>query len=96
MNAIVETNVRWYLKHRMHYKDYDCGAILFNMRELARAAGHELDERFRHAGLSSGPEGRIAAGLVDLAMGGGGCETPEYAIRQQINEWLIHTPPMGN
>ncbi len=95
MNSIVEANVRAYLKDRLQYDPYECGAIVKNMRSLARAAGHDLDERFARAGLGAGPEGRVAAGIVDLALGGGGSETSGYAIRQEIDRWLRTTPQTG-
>ena len=42
-----------------------------------------------------GPVMRGPSSSHTVAMGGGGAETPEYAIRQQINTWLVKTPPMG-
>jgi len=95
MNSIDEAKVRGYLQYQMHYDPYECGAILHNIRDLARIAGHELDHRFAHAGLGAGPEARVAAGIVDLALGGGGCETSRYAINQEIGHWLRTTPPTG-
>ncbi|MCK4341233.1 MAG: hypothetical protein KAY37_05855 [Phycisphaerae bacterium] len=95
MNAIVEHEVVDYLKNRLHYDPWDCGTILECMRSLARMAGHGLDNRFRHAGLGAGPEARVAAGIVDLAMMGGGCETTQYTIRKHITDWLLHNPRKG-
>ncbi len=95
MNSIVEAKVRTYLQDRLHYDPYECGAVVKNLRSLARTAGHELDDRFAHSGLGSGPEGRVAAGIVELALGGGGSETSMYTIRQEIDRWLRTTPLTG-
>jgi hypothetical protein len=95
MNSIDEARVRGYLYYRLNYDPYQVGAIVYNMTELARAAGHELDHRFADAGLGAGPECRVASGIINLALGGGGCETSMYAIRQEINKWLLTTPPKG-
>ncbi len=95
MNSIVEEELRMYLVNRLHYDPYQCGTILEVMRALARMAGHDFDHRFRHAGLGAGPEARVAAGLVDLAMGGGGCETSPYTIRKHIDDWLLKNPAKG-
>ncbi len=95
MNSIDEANVRNYLRYRLQYDPYECGSIVYNIRSLARMAGHDIDHRFAHAGLGAGPEARIAAGIVDLALGGGGCETSMYTIRQEIDRWLRVTPPKG-
>lgn len=93
MNSIVEANVRSYLVNELRYRLYDTGTILDQMRSLASMAGHDLDERFAYAGLGAGPEARIASRLVDYALvGGGGTETPETAIRKQIDEWLRRNP----
>jgi len=88
MNAIVEAKVGDYLRNRLHYRAYDIGTVVECMRALAGVGGNEVDEPFRFAGLGAGPEARIAAGLVDLALLGGGCETSEYAIRAQVNDWI--------
>jgi len=95
MNSLVEAKVVDYLVNRLHCDPFDCGTVLQCMRSLACAAGHELDERFRFAGLGAGPEGRMAAGIVDLAMMGAGCETTEYAIRQQLTTWITRNPRKG-
>ena len=95
MNSIVEAEVRDYLRYRLRYDPYQCGAIMQRIRRLARMAGHDLDHRFAHAGLGAGPEARVAAGIVDLARGGGGCETSAYAIRKEIDQWLRTSPPTG-
>lgn len=95
MDAIVEARVRDYLRSKWHYSPYQCGAIVYCLRNLARMAGYDLDDRFASAGLGAGPEARIATGIVDLALGGGGCETSAYAIRQQIDQWLRTTSPHG-
>jgi hypothetical protein len=95
MNSIVEAKIGDYLRNVMYYDPYECGAILYNMRNLARIAGHDFDDRFAHAGLGAGPEARIAAGITDLALGGGGCETSSYTIRMETERWLRTTPRMS-
>ena len=49
----------------------------------------------RYAGLGAGPEARIASGITDKALGGGGCETSDYAVRSQIREWLLRNVRRG-
>ena len=95
MNSIEVAKVQAYLQYTLHYDPYQVGAIIHNIRNLARMGGHDLDHRFSHAGLGAGPEARIAAGIVELALGGGGCETSMYTIRKEIGKWLLTTPPMG-
>lgn len=95
MNSLVEAEVGDYLIKRLHYHPFDCGTILECMRSLARMSGGDLDEHFRWVGLGAGPEARIASGITDLALGGGGCETSDYAIRAQIRDWLLKNPRRG-
>ncbi len=95
MNSIVEAEIRDYLRNRLHYDPYECGAIVTRMRELARVGGYDLNHKFAGSGLGAGPEARIAAGIVDLATGGGGCETATYVIRKEIDQWLRTSPPTG-
>jgi hypothetical protein len=95
MDSIVEAKVKSYLRNRLYCNPYDCGAILNKIRSLARVGGHDLNSRFAHAGLGAGPEARIAASIVDRAMGGGGAATTEHAIRIAIDRWIRTSPPMG-
>ncbi|MCK4660644.1 MAG: hypothetical protein KAV82_14070 [Phycisphaerae bacterium] len=95
MDSIDEAKVMGFLRYRLNYDPYEVGTIIYNMRDLARMAGHALDHRFGGAGLGAGPEARIACGIVELALGGGGCETSMYTIRQEIARWLRTTPPKG-
>ena len=95
MNSIEEAKVRAYLQYELHYDPYDVGTIIYCMRNLAGMAGHDLDHRFARAGLGAGPEARVAAGIVDLALGGGGCETAMYTIRTEIDRWLRTTSAKG-
>lgn len=88
MNSIVEAKVNDLLTNNFHYHSHDCGTIIERIRSLALAAGHDLDDRFAHAGLGAGPEARIASVIVDRAMLGGGCEAPDYAIRQEVDRWI--------
>jgi len=93
MNSIEEAKVRKFLYYDLHYDPYQVGTIIYNMNELARVTGHELDHRFAGAGLGAGPECRVASGIVDLALGGGGCETSMY--RKEIEMWLLKSPSKG-
>jgi len=95
MNSLAEAKVRDYLVNFYHYDPYECGTVLECMRDLARVAGHELDERFRHLGLAAGPEASIAAAIVDRALGGPGSDTSEYTIRAQIDNWIRLHPAKG-
>jgi hypothetical protein len=95
MNSLVEAKVKDYLIQRLRYAPHACGRVVEHMRSLARVAGYDLDERFRHASLGAGPEARVASGIVDLALGGGGCETSEYAIRTHLNDWIRRHPVKG-
>ena len=95
MNSIDEAKVRGYLQYDLHYDPYQTGTVLYNMTSLARAAGHEIDHRFAIAGLGAGPECRVASGITNLALGGGGCETSMYAIRKEITRWLETTSAKG-
>ena len=91
MNSIVEARIGDYLRNRLRLRPYDCGAVVYCIQNLARMAGHDLDDRFAGAGLGAGPEARVASAIVDLALGGGGCETSEYTIRLEVGRWLRTT-----
>jgi hypothetical protein len=95
MDSIVEARIKDFLQYDLHYRAYDCGTIVECMNDLARMAGYDLDDQFARAGLGAGPEARIAAGIVDRALGGGGCETSDYAIRTEINRWVRSHPRKG-
>ena len=95
MNSIVEAKVRDLLLNWYHYDPIQAQTAVVTIRDLARAAGHDLDGRFAHAGLGAGPECRVATGIVDRATLGGGCETSDYAIRKEIDYWLLHRAPVG-
>ena len=88
MNSIVEGRVETFLNSSLHYDPQDCGTIVGAMRALARVVGHDLDERFAHASLGAGPEGRMAAGILGRALHEGGCETSDDAIKATIDRWL--------
>ncbi len=95
MNAIVEAKVADFLRNWLRCNPYDCGTILECIRHAARVAGYDVDDRFRFANLGSGPEGRIASGIVDRALLGGGCESSDYAMRAQIDAWIRYNPVKG-
>jgi len=92
MDSLVEAKVRDYLRDCMRCGPVECGTVLVNMRSVARMSGFALDDRFANAGLGAGPEARVASAIVQLALGGGGVETPEYTIRSQVDRWLRTTP----
>jgi len=95
MNSLVEGKLDMYLRHWLHVDYYDCGVIISKIRFLAEMAGHDLDDRFRHAGMGAGPEARVAAGIVDRACLGGGCETSDYTIRQHLDQWVRSAKQIG-
>jgi hypothetical protein len=97
MNAIAEARVRNYLISDLHYSPLQAGTIIFNMRALAKAGGHDLDEEFGFAGLGAGPEARVASGIMRVAQTSHSeWETPEYNIKKEINLWLLKTPLKSN
>jgi hypothetical protein len=95
MNSVVEAKVNDLLTNELHYRPHDCGTVIEHIRDLARVAGHDLDERFAQAGLGAGPEARVASAIVEFALGGGGRETPEDAMRTEINRWIRINPRKG-
>jgi hypothetical protein len=95
MNSLVESDVKLYLQTWLRCDPFDCGTIVECMRNQARIAGHELDHRFAGAGLAAGPEARVAACIVERALGGNGCETSDYTVRKQIDDWIRLNPRKG-
>lgn len=96
MNSIVEARVRHFLANQYHCTPPEANTVATVMRSIARAAGYALDERFADAGLAAGPEARVASRIVGRALGEYGDETPEFAIRQQIDAWRrTHAPTTG-
>lgn len=95
MNSLLEAKLSDLLLQKYRLNPNDTGTVLECIRRHARVAGHELDTEYRFAGLGAGPEGRVAASLVDQALLGGGCESSEYAVKTQIKEWLRVTPRKG-
>ena len=95
MDSIVEAKVRDFLRNWLRADPHDCGTLVDKIWSLARMGGHDLDERFAGAGLGAGPEARVAAGIVDRALGGGGCETSDYTIKAHVAEWLRKNPSLG-
>lgn len=96
MNSLVEARVRTFLRNRLYRDAYECGAIMFNIRNCARVAGHDTDRRFAQAGLATGPDSRVASAIVDEATGGGGGNAvSHYEMKAQIDRWVRNTPQMG-
>ena len=97
MNSLVEARVKHYLRDCLNYDPYQCGAIMFSMRHSARVAGHALDHRFAGAGLSAGPDARVASCIVDRAACGGSGGDPVGMHDQTLtlDRWIRTAPPMG-
>ncbi len=96
MNSIVEEKVKGYLRTRLQRSPTECGAILFRMRKAAQVAGFGLNAYFGQAGLAAGPEARVAAGIVNHALGGGGGGVvSEGIMRDTLDRWVRTTPGMG-
>jgi hypothetical protein len=96
MNSIVEEKVKGYLRNRLQYDPYKCGAVLFNMRKVARVAGHDLDYRFARAGLAAGPDANVASTIVQRAIGAsGGTAVGEHVMKQTVDRWTRTTRSMG-
>jgi hypothetical protein len=95
MNMLVESRIRRFLRERLYVEHMNCGAILFNVRNLCRVSGYPLELSFGEAGLASGPESRVAAMLVNRAHLRTGDATSEYVVRGKLDEWVRKTPPMG-
>jgi hypothetical protein len=96
MNSIVEEKVKLFLVNRLKRPVTECGAILFNMRSLAKTAGFGLNAYFGQAGLAAGPDARVAAGVVNRALGGGGGDVvAEGMMNRVLDRWVLTTPGMG-
>ena len=96
MDSIMEARIKRFLIDRVRCDFYDCGAVVARMRQLARMSGFGLDGRFALAGLGAGPEARVAAGIVQRSLvGGGGTATAEKDITLAVNRWIRTNPPMG-
>ncbi len=96
MNSLVQSRIRRFLRERLYVKFSDLGAVMFNVRNLARTSGHPLDHTFGESGLASGPESRIACMLVNRAFGRTGDATSLYEVKNKIDEWIRTMPPMGS
>lgn len=95
MNSVVEAKIKDFLILNLKYKSNQVGPILDRIDQAAAMAGFEVDERFAAAGLGAGPEARIASRIVDYSLLGGGTETPEYAMKKEIDDWLKRSRPKG-
>lgn len=95
MDSLVQSRIRRFLRERLYVKYHDTGAIMFNVRNLARASAFALDDSFGESGLASGPESRVACMLVNRAFGRTGDATSLYVVKKKIEEWIRLTPPMG-
>ncbi len=96
MDSLLYARIKQYLQTRHQCDPHSCGAVVFNMRKVARMAGYDLDERFASAGLGAGPDAEAAAGIVQHAtVGGGGSAVSDYVVKQAIDRWSRMTPGMG-
>ena len=95
MNSVVEAKIKDYLILNLKYKSNQVGPILDKIDEAAAMAGFDVDERCAAAGLGAGPEARIASRIVDVSLLGGGSETPEYAMKKEIDDWLRRSKGKG-
>ena len=95
MDAINEAKVNDLLRNWFRYNPHDCGTVLEQITAVARVAGFGIEERFAEAGLGAGPEARVASRIVARALLEQGDETPDDAIRQEINRWLREHPRKG-
>ena len=75
----------------------ECGAIVFRMRSAAKTAGFALNAYFGRAGLSAGPDARVASGIVNRALGGGaGDVVSEGVMTHVLDRWVRTTQSMGH
>jgi len=90
MEPLVEEYVRMFLRTVFHLEPSQIKAVLERMTSAARVGGFDLDERFAEAGLSAGPEARVAAGIVaqSLVGVGGGGPVDEAEMHDTISRWL--------
>lgn len=95
MCNIAETKVESFLRNRLQFQPHECRVAVGKVRALARAAGHDVDHTFAHAGLGSGPEGRLASSLVQRALGGGGSAVTEQELKTVVQRWLRQSPPVA-
>lgn len=95
MHAPVDARVERFLTNRLQFKWSDTGTIIERMRSLARVGGFDLDSHFASAGLAAGPEARVAAGIVNYALGGGGSAVSEYEMKQWASRWVRTLRPKG-
>ena len=95
MDSLVQSRIRRFLRERLDVKYHDTGAIMYNLRKLARTSAFALDAAFGESGLASGPESRVACMLVNRAFGRTGDATSLYVVKKKIEEWIRLTPPMG-
>lgn len=95
MNSVVEAKIKDFLILNLKYKANQVGPILDKIDAVAAMSGYDVDERFAAAGLGAGPEARIASRIVDVSLLGGGSETPEYAMKKEIDDWIKRSKPKG-
>ena len=95
MDSLVQSRIRRFLRERLYVDYHNTGAVMFNVRKLARTSAYALDHTFGESGLASGPESRVACMLVNRAFGRTGDGTSLYVVKKKIEEWIRLTPPMG-
>ncbi|MFH1108379.1 MAG: hypothetical protein V1790_04160 [Planctomycetota bacterium] len=92
MDSIAEERIASFLQDKFHYRPEQCGAIVPRIRTLARVAGFGLDAQFGTAGLAAGPDARVAAGIANRALGGGGSVVSDFIMKSTLDRWLRTAP----
>lgn len=95
MHSRTDAIVERFLIQKLQFKHHEVGSILERMRTLARVGGFDLDHHFATAGLAAGPEARVAAGIVQYAMGGGGSAVSPYEMKNVASKWVRTLRPKG-
>lgn len=91
MDTHLEQKVWHYLRDRLGFSPLDCDTVQHHIKKVARAGGYAVDHRFADAGLGSGPEARVASGIVKYAMGGGGISLCDHELKRTVEYWLRTT-----
>lgn len=95
MHSLVDARIERFLIQRLHCPWHDIGTVLERMRTLARVGGFDLDSRFAGAGLAAGTEARVAASIVNRALGAASVPVPEDVMRQWVARWTRTLRPKG-
>lgn len=91
MDAHLEQKVWHYLRERLGFSPLECDTVQHHIKNVARAGGYDVDHRFAEAGLGSGPEARVASGIVKYASGEGGIPLCDHEMKRTVAYWLQTT-----